>query len=54
MSHHKEKSWSPFRPDAEDLKALTQDVSEIRDIQELTRRREEKEKAGHINWASRT
>lgn len=33
MSQHKDKSWTPFRPDAEDLKALTQDVSEIRDIQ---------------------
>ncbi len=33
MSQHKDKSWTPFRPVAEDLKALTQDVSEIRDIQ---------------------
>ena len=33
MTKHNDKSWIPFRPDAEDLKAIAEDVSEIPDIQ---------------------
>jgi hypothetical protein len=34
MGPHNTKSWVPFRPDAENLKAVTEDVSAVRDIQQ--------------------